>query len=174
MSMFSHPAVGRLRLRVDERGRVVDEEGKVYSVRDAVRNIPWVKAVKYPPPHQYVVFERCHVTDWEVVNTAILQHPDSYLGWFRGYQKPNRYWDFEGHRYWRTSSYDHGTTTHMLNRGRFEDAEPPRRDGPAKSWDGPPWELEGTPWPEWYVRGRDGVHRYVASLDPYVGRKRRP
>ena len=58
-----------------------------------------------------------------------------HLAYFRGYQRPNRYWDFDGRRYWRTSSGGPGGVTHMLNRCLFSDAEPPRRvDQGAQPW----------------------------------------
>jgi hypothetical protein len=62
-----------------------------------------------------------------ILDIAIAKHPDSYLAYFRGYQRPNRYWDFEGRRYWRTANGGPRGITHMLNRCLFSDAEPPRR-----------------------------------------------
>lgn len=61
-----------------------------------------------------MIFERCPVVPWSV-DTAIAKHPDSYLAYFRGYQHPNRHWDLEGLRYWRTSNSGPGGVTHVLN-----------------------------------------------------------
>jgi hypothetical protein len=144
---------GRLYLTLE--GQVEADTGIVLPrFGEAVELIPWVTATLYPPPHQYVIFRRCPRIAWDVVATTIAKHPTSYLAFFRGYLKPNRYFEFEGRRYWRTANSRAGGVTHMLNRGRFEDAEPPRRvDEGAKPmvWDGPPWEPYGTPWPSWYT-----------------------
>jgi hypothetical protein len=101
-------------------------------------------------PHQYVVLGRCPVVSWDVLNSMIAQSPDSYLAYFRGYQRPTRYWDNreDGHRYWRTSSRGSwGGVTHMLNRARLDSTEPPRRvdEGarPIRPWIGP-WAPNGS------------------------------
>jgi hypothetical protein len=130
-----------------------------------------VTARQYPPPHQYVVEARCPAPEWAVLDAAIATSADSYLAYFRGYQWPMRYWEFEGRRYWRTSSRDPGRgVTHMLNRCLFEDAEPPRRGDqgavPIADWQGPAWELNGSPWPDWWLPDAEGVHRYHRDLDP--------
>jgi hypothetical protein len=167
----------RLRLRVAD-GRVVSDTGEFYDLREAIEQVPWVKAKMYPPPHEYVVFGRCPTLPWEVVSCAIAKDPDSYLAYFRGYQRPMRYLDFEGRRYWRTASRGAGGVTHMLNRCLFDDAEPPRRVDqgavPIRDWVGPPWELNGSPWPDWYVKGPDGLYRYQADRDPFRRRSRAP
>jgi len=102
-----------------------------------------VTARQYPPPHQHVVQARCPAAEWALLDAAIATSPDSYLAYFRGYQWPMRYWEFEGRRYWRTSSRgpERGVT-HMLNRCLFDDAEPPRRvdqgAAPITDWARPP------------------------------------
>jgi proteasome lid subunit RPN8/RPN11 len=160
-------------------GQFIDEAGETYDLRDAIEEIPWVTAKMYAAtaPHQYVVLGRCPTLAWDVLATAISRHPDSYLGFWRGYRRPIRYFEFEGRRYWRTASGGRGGVTHMLNRGMLEDAEPPRRvDAGAKAaptWDGPPWEPDGTPWPAWYVEGPDGQYRYERRLDPFRTRRGR-
>lgn len=157
-------------------GQIVSDDGQAYDVRESIESIPWVTATQYPPPHQYVIRERCPAVAWSVLDAAIANHPDSYLAYFRGYQRPNRYWDFDGRRYWRTSNAGPGGVTHMLNRCLFSDAEPPRRVDqgaqPIPDWEGPPWELNGSPWPDWYVLGDDGKHHYRADLDPKGQRQR--
>ena len=77
-------------------GRVVSEDGTVHDLSAAIEGIPWVTAMQYPPSHQYVIVERCPVDAWSILDTAIARHPASYLAYFRGYQRPNRYWDFDG------------------------------------------------------------------------------
>jgi hypothetical protein len=121
------------------------------SLRLAINRLPWKDAVLYPPPHQYVVLEWCDPDAWDVLDTAIREQPDSFLAFFRGYQRPMRDWEFEGRRYWRTSSTAYGPLTHMLNRCALDSVEPPRRvdDGAEPMpWEGPPWMPNGSPWPE--------------------------
>src|SRR4051794_10660406 len=171
----STPASPRLHM-VD--GRVVDEIGIVYDIATAIAEIPWVTAVMYPPPHEYVVRGRCPDLAWRVVATAIAHHRESYLAFFRGYQRPMRYWEFEGRRYWRTASGGGRGIVAMLNRARLEDSEPPRRVDagavPIRDWVGPPWDINGSEWPAWYPPDADGVHRYRRDLDPYRHRPKRP
>jgi hypothetical protein len=168
----------RLRLLIDDQQRVVDRDsGEVYDLTEAIERVPWVNEKMYPPPHQYVVLGRCPIDAWDILATAIAKRTDSYLAYFRGYRRPNRYLDFKGRRYWRTSAANKGGLTHMLNRAWFADAESPRRvDQGAKpiDWEGPPWDVFGSPWPAWYVPGPDGVYRYDRSLDPYRRRTRAP
>ena len=165
----------RRALRI-ESDKVIDDSGVVHDVRLAIAEIPWVTAIKYEPNHQYITQGRCPVVPWEVLSTFVRHHPESYLAIFRGYKTPNRYMDLDGRRYWMTSSGGRGGGVLMLNRCLFTDSEPPRRlDQGAKprlDWSGPPWMPDGSPWPPWYQPGPDGVHRYVASLDPYRGRRR--
>lgn len=129
---------------------VIDSEGKVHSIREAADQLPWVDATKYPSPHQYCIQRKSPALPWRVLELAIRDHPDSYLAYFRGYKRPMRYWEFEGRRYWRTASRDHGGLTQMLNRCTFDSVEPPRRvdqGATALPWgDGPPWEPFGSPW----------------------------
>jgi hypothetical protein len=67
------------------------EPGKVYDLHEAAERIPWITARQYPPPHQYAILERTPHPHWHVLNCAIQKHPDSYLAYFRGYQRPMRY-----------------------------------------------------------------------------------
>lgn len=168
------------RVRVKMRnGWIVDDTDQIYDVGEAITAVPWITARQYPPPHQYVIFGRCPPLAWDVLACAVAKHPESYLAYFRGYQKPMRYWEFEGYRYWRTASRNpSGKITHMLNRCGFDDVEPPRRvDQGAKprlDWDGPPWLPERSPWPDWFVKGPDGRYRYCPELDPARQKKPQP
>jgi hypothetical protein len=145
-------------------------------VREAIGRLPWRSALPADgmPPHQYVILGKCPVDAWDVLAAAVRDHPGSYDAYFRGYPWPMHYWEFEGHRYWRTSAKG---PTHMLNRCTLESVEPPRRvdEGaePAKTWSGPPWAPDGTPWPPGYVPGPGPAHYrgmvYDASQDPRAG-----
>ncbi len=79
--------------------------------------------------------------------------PDSFLAYFRGYQRPNRYWEApDGLRYWRTRF--------ELNRCTLDSVEPPRRVDqgakPIRDWVGPPC-------PERRRCVREGVGRQVVA-----------
>lgn len=173
--------IGNLTLTVRaEDDQVVDSEGDVYEIREAILAIWWVEARMYvsTSPHEYIVQDRCPAMPWAVLSCAIARHPESYRAYWRGYKTANRYWELDGYRYWRTSAGGPGGFVMMLNRSRLEDAEAPRRVDqgarPAESWSGPPWEPDGTPYPAWYVQGEDGVYRYKRSLDPFRRRSRTP
>jgi len=145
---------GRPRLRVED-GEVRDESGRVYDIRDAIEALPWTTALPSSgAPHQYCVLNRSPVEAWDVLATAIARHPDSYLALHRGYKKPQRYWEFEGRRYWRTSAGSRaGGITMMLNRCLLESDTPRRVDQGARpiEWDGPPWLEYGSPWPPGWI-----------------------
>jgi hypothetical protein len=150
-------ASGTGRLRA-EGGGVASETGAIYGFAEAAAAIPWVTAKLYRPAHEYVIYAKCPVVAWEVVSTAIARHPDSYLAFFRGYLRPNRYFEHDGRRYWRTST----GRVHMLNRSRLEDSEPPRRvdeGAVAIDWAANPSFEYGGGWPEWQVLGEDGWYR---------------
>jgi hypothetical protein len=154
----------RVRFHVDEEDRVVDDSGRVYDLGEAILATNWVTATRYPPPHQYAVLGRTPIEPWDVIATAIRGRSDSYLAYFRGYRRPNRYLDLPDHRYWRTSSGGTGgRVTHMLNRCTYDSAEPPRRldEGAVPiEWSGPPWDVYGAPWPPGW-RYDDAIDRWV-------------
>lgn len=131
-----------LRLGLDEAGRVVDmATGEIYDVDDAIAAIPWVTQTCPLMPHEYATQRACPGLSWPVI-AAWVHGPGSYLAFFRGYARPNRYRDHsDGHRYWRTSA----RRTQMVNRCSM-DFEPPRRvaDGAVRlPWVGPPWAPTG-------------------------------
>jgi hypothetical protein len=164
----------RLRLHVED-GQVRDDAGRVYDVREAVDALPWQTALASSgSPHQYVVQRKSPIEAWDVLATAIAQHPDSFLAYHAGYRRPNRYWEFAGWRYWRTSSGGPGGVTHMLNRCRPDsDVLRPLEAGPADWGGGPPWLPHGSPWPPGWVNepgshrggGRHGKMVYRAERD---------
>ena len=141
-------------------------------VRDAISRLSWRSALPADamPPHQYVVFDKCPTDAWDVLADTVRGHPDSYDAYFRGYPFPMHYWEFEGHRYWRTSGKG---PTHMLNWCTLDSVEPPRRvDEGARpiEWEGPPWAPNGSSWPPGYVPGPGPAHMkgmvYRSELDP--------
>ncbi len=164
-------------LRV-ENGQIVDDDGQVYVLREAIEHIPWVTAKKYAPRHEYSILGRGPVLAWDVLACAIREHPDSYLGLFRGYLRAMRYLEIDDRRYWRTSSANPGGgLTSMLNRCLLTDVEPPRRVDqgakPISDWQGPRWLPEGSAWPLWYpLNPRTNMHEYDAALDPFRRRRR--
>ena len=120
------------------------------GILDAIRVLPWVGQLCPLMPHQYAVLRKSPLWGWCGLDAMIRDSPDSYIAYFRGYQRPNRYWDGpDGLRYWRTRF--------ELNRCTPDSVEPPRRvdEGarPIPNWDGPPWAPSGI---GLYVQEADG------------------
>lgn len=145
------------------------------AVRDAIERLPWRSALPADdmPPHQYVILDQGPADAWDLLASAIRDDPESYDAYFRGYTFPMHYWEFEGHRYWRTSAR---RSVHMLNRCTLDSVEPPRRvaDGALPlDWEGPPWAPNGTPWPPGYVVADGPAHMrgrvYRRDADPRAG-----
>ena len=110
------------------------------DIRDAISALPWVDQLYPLMPHQYAVLRGSPAPAWNALEAMISNSPDSYLAYFRGYQRPSRYWDGpDGLRYWRTRF--------ELNRCTPDSVEPPRRvdDGahPTPGWVGPPHAPNG-------------------------------
>lgn len=149
---------------------VVGPDGNRYSFDWAIERLQWRDALPGGgmPAHQYVVINDESQAMADVLSRVIAAHPDSFDAYFRGYQKPMRYLELAGLRYWRTSL--HGTQ--MLNRCTLDSVEPPRRvaDGAGPlEWDGPPWALNGSPWPPGYAEDEHGRWVYRAADDPRHG-----
>jgi hypothetical protein len=121
-------------------------------------------------PHEYAVLSRSPGWAWFALDAAIQNSPENYMAYFRGYQRPNCYWDGpDGMRYWRTRN--------ELNRCRPDSVEPLRRvdEGaqPIGNWDGPPWAPNGM---GLYVRAANGrwLPRFEDSdLEPCRGCRRK-
>ena len=121
--------------------RVRDDDGREYDVAPAVDALPWVSQLCPQMPHQYAVLFKS--PDWarNTVDTMVSsRNPETYRAYFRGYQRPNRYWEApDGLRYWRTGF--------MINRCEPDSVEPLRRVDqgakPITDWDGPPWAPDG-------------------------------
>jgi hypothetical protein len=120
------------------------------------------------PAHQYVIFQPGEPAA-EVLLSELRDRPEAYDAYFRGYQRPMRYLEIGGWRYWRTSSRLFGRLAHMLNRCTLDSVEPPRRvDQGAQPlpWDGPPWAPNGSAWPPGYIEERPGQWVYHRDPDP--------
>ena len=120
------------------------------DILEAIRVLSWVDQLCPLMRHQYAVLRKSPAWAWYALDVMIRDSPNSYLAYFRGYQRPNRYWDGpDGLRYWRTRF--------ELNRCTPDSVEPPRRvDGgaePILGWDGPPWAPNGI---GLYVQEPDG------------------
>jgi len=145
------------------------------ALADAIADLRWRTALPADgmPAHQYVVQKKAPMHAWDVLGQAIRDEPSSYDAYFRGYTFAMHYWEFEGHRYWRTSG---SGGVHMLNRCTLDSVEPPRRvDEGAEpmDWEGPPWAPNGTPWPPGFVPGPGPSHMrgmvYRKEDDPRQG-----
>jgi hypothetical protein len=120
------------------------------DILDAIAALPWVDQLCPFMRHQYAVRRRSPPWAWDALDAMIRDSPDSYLAYFRGYRRPNRYWDGpDGLRYWRTRF--------ELNRCTADSVEPPRRVDqgarPILDWDGPPHAPNGV---GLYVQEPDG------------------
>ena len=98
--------------------------GAQSELREAIDRLPWRAALPADgmPPHEYVILGKCPTEAWDILSAAVRDDPDSYDAYFRGYPWPMHYWEFEGHRFWRTSGKG---PTHMLNRSTLDSVEPP-------------------------------------------------
>jgi hypothetical protein len=123
-------------------GRTVrDEDGIEYDVLDAINALPWKRQLCPVMGHEYAILSRSPTDAWFALEAMVRLNPDSYRAFFRGYPRPNRYWDApDGLRYWRGRF--------ELDRCNPDSVEPPRRvdDGAkaSKDWDGPPWAPNGS------------------------------
>jgi hypothetical protein len=108
---------------------------------EAISTMPWVRQFCPLMPHEYAVRSRSPAWAWDGLEAMVqATNPQSYLAYFRGYRRPNRYWEApDGLRYWRTG--------YMLNRCAPDSVEPLRRvdagAGPILDWVGPPWAPNG-------------------------------
>ena len=73
------------------------------EILEAIAALPWVDQLCPLMRHQYAVLRKSPTSAWYALDAMIRDSPDSYLAYFRGYRRPNRYWDGpDGLRYWRT------------------------------------------------------------------------
>lgn len=117
------------------------EDGSEHDVIQAIGQLPWVDQLCPLMPHQYAVLFKSSDLAWRVLDALVRSNPDSYRAYFRGYPRPNLYWEApDGLRYWRTGM--------MLNRCTPDSVEQPRRVDqgakPMQDWDGPPWAPRGS------------------------------
>ena len=63
---------------------------------DAIAALPWVDQLCPLMRHQYAVVRKSPAWAWYALDATVRDSPDSYLAYFRGYQRPNRYWDGTG------------------------------------------------------------------------------
>jgi hypothetical protein len=120
----------------------------------AVSLVPWRDNQLAPheprmPPHQYCIVAG-GLTDEQLaacrlVESAIDNHPESYLAYWRGYQSPQRYLQRDGMRYWHSR---HGRVR-AVNRCRLDSTEPPRRvDEGGKQIPPEEWGSRYPYWPQ--------------------------
>jgi len=95
-----------------------------------------------------------------MLEALIVQHPDSYKAYFRGYQRPMQYLEVgskpSDYRYWRSG----GRGGWYVNRCRLASVEPPRRvDQGAKPIPPEEWGSKEAFWPQgsgWGTWRREG------------------
>ena len=132
--------MAKKRFEVVDTRTVVDEAGQRYDVMDAVAALKWTRMWCPSMPHEYAILSEATAAPWFAIEAMVRLSPAGFRAYFRGYQRPNRYWDApDGRRYWR---------------GRYEidrwwpDDEPLRRvdEGGTRitDWDGAPWAPNGS------------------------------
>ena len=60
------------------------------DVVEAIRALCWVDQLCPLMRHQYAVLRKSPAWAWYALDAMIRDSPDSYLAYFRGYQRPNR------------------------------------------------------------------------------------
>jgi hypothetical protein len=115
-------------------------DGLEHDLLEAIEALHWVDQLCPLMPHQYAALRKSPDWAWFALDAMIRWSPDSFLAYFRGYRRPNRYWEApDGLRYWRTRF--------ELNRCTLDSVEPPRRvdEGarPIPDWVGPPHAPNG-------------------------------
>jgi hypothetical protein len=149
------------RFEIIDSRTVRDADGREHDVLAAVAVLPWVRQLCPSMPHEYAVMYKSEPVAFGVVETMTSsRNPDSYLAYFRGYERPNRYWDApDGLRYWRTRE---------MNRCDPASVESLRRKDagaqPATDWDGPRWAPSGG---GLYVS--DGKGKWWPTLEAIAG-----
>ncbi len=138
---------------------------------DAIAALPWVDQLCPLMRHQYAVLRKSPAWAWYALDAMIRDSPDSHLAYFRGYQRPNRYWDGpDGLRYWRTRF--------ELNRCPSDSVEPPRRVDqgaqPIPGWVGPPHAPNGANLYEQDADGRWWPRFDGTDYEPCRACRRRP
>ncbi len=141
------------------------------DVVEAIRSLSWVDQLCPLMRHQYAVLRKSPAWAWYALDAMIRDSPDSYLAYFRGYQRPNRYWDGpDGLRYWRTRF--------ELNRCTADSVEPPRRVDqgaqPIPGWVGPPHVPNGANLYEQDADGRWWPRFDGTDYEPCRACRRRP
>jgi hypothetical protein len=143
-------SAAEVRFRVVEERTIRGADDVAIDVLEAIDALPWIRQLCPLMPHEYAVLRESPERSWFAVDAMIRLSPTSFLAYFRGYQRPNRYWvGPDSLRYWRTRF--------ELNRCTLDSVEMPRRvdEGatPVPNWDGPPFAPNGT---GLYAREADG------------------
>ena len=155
---------------VDARTLRESDDTKV-DVFDAIDALPWTPQLCPFMRHEYAITSKSPAWAWYAVEAMIRLNPDAYRAYFRGYPRPNRYWEApDGLRYWRGRF--------EIDRCTPESVEPPRRldhrANPARDWDGPPWAPYGIGLYAQDAKGRWWARFEGTDLKPCLGCQRRP
>jgi hypothetical protein len=118
----------------------------VLRIADAIDRLDWQPMLRPTMPHAYTVstWRSLDRTSFDAVLAMIDHSPDTVLAYWRGYQRPTRYWHGpNGFRYWFTPGYEPGSI--VLNRtDDVDDTRPVALGGePIRDWVGCPWEPQG-------------------------------
>jgi hypothetical protein len=151
-----------------DRNSVLLSDGSVLRIADAIDRLEWQPMLCPTMPHAYVVstWRSLDRSAFDAILEMIRHSPDTVGAYWRGYQRPTRYWHGpNGFRYWTTPGYEAGFI--LLNRTNdVDDTRPVKLGGePITGWVGCPWEPQGDG-PRIYerVEGLDGWWPTAAAL----------
>jgi hypothetical protein len=142
-----------------DRDSVLLADGSVQPIADAIDRLEWQPMLCPTMPHAYVVSTWISLdrSSFDAILAMIRHSPDTVLAYWRGYQRPTRYWHGpNGFRYWTTPGYEAGSI--VLNRtDDVDDTRPVALGGePVRDWVGCPWEPQGA---------SPRIYEWVESLD---------
>jgi hypothetical protein len=163
-------------------GSVQLPDGSTLSMTDAIDRLQWQPMLCPTMPHEYVVstWRSLDKSAFDAIMEMIDHSPETVLAYWRGYQRPTRYWHGPyGYRYWTNRGYESGSI--VLNRtDDVDDTRPVDGGGePIRDWEGCPWEPQGDG-PRIYepVDGLDGwwpsASALAAGYQPCKACQRRP
>ena len=129
-------------------------DGSVLAIGEAIGPLEWQPMLCPTMPHEYTVstWRSLDRSAFDAILEMLRHSPDTVLAYWRGYQRPTRYWHGpNGFRYWTNPGYGPGSV--VINRtDDVSDTRPVALGGePIRDWIGCPWEPQG-PGPRIYER----------------------
>lgn len=160
MSSVREPADSGVTYR--DREAVLLPDGSALAVTDAMARLAWQPMLCPTMPHEYVVstWSSLDRSAFDAILEMTRHSPDAVPAYWRGYQRPTRYWHGpSGFRYWTSPGYTSGSI--VLNRtDDIDDTRPVDPGGePIRDWVGCPWEPQGS-----HIIRAGGVARRLVAI----------